>query len=919
MMPAPEPGPRIISRSSAAIVGLIGFSAILGWVLDVAILKTFVPGFVSMKGNTAACFVLAGIALGFPRGGRARGISEAFSGIIVSIAAVTIAEYLTAANLGIDEFLFVDRASVELGLPPGRMAFATAVAFGLTGLALILVARRRSLLAAQLLTFASVLIPVFSLLAYLFGERAITIASPYTSLAVHTAISFAILGVGLLSECTETGPMAVFAAEGLGGASLRRLLPLSVASTLALGFLGFLGARAGLYSFASGMILFAVVTAVVLSLAIWVNGWLLERMEAARRLERDWLQRTLQSIGDAVIATDRDGRVQFLNPVAEKLTGWPGAEAAGLPLASVFRIINETTRAEVENPVAKVLATGNVVGLANHTLLIARDGSECPIDDSAAAIKDERGVILGVVLVFHDVKAKREAEERVLASEERYRTLFDSMDEGFCVIEMLGDPGETPADYRFLEVNPAFERHTGLRGSVGRTIRDLAPEIEGHWFEIYGDVSKTGDPVRFEFESRALEGRWFDAYAFRLGDPGGRKVAVFFKDISDRKRSEVDRVRLVEQLREADRRKDEFLAMLAHELRNPLAAISNAMGVTSRDQLPENHEWAREVITRQMRHLTRLIDDLMDVSRISRGKIELRKDVLDATAILDSAAITVGALLAERKHTLDVAIDRGNLWVEVDPTRLEQVTVNLLNNAAKYSENGGQIRLEACRDGAEVVITVRDRGIGIAPENLPAMFELFAQGDRSLARSEGGLGIGLTVVKKLIEMHGGTIEARSAGPGMGSEFAIRLPAAKPPTTPAAVGPDPARTAARKARILVVDDNLDTARGMAKLMKLIGHDVATAHDGPLALELAREFGPEIVLLDIGLPGMDGYEVALRLRREASCEDALIIAASGYGQEEDIRRSKAAGFDHHLTKPLDLDALLGLLNARAGGRG
>jgi CheY-like chemotaxis protein len=308
----------------------------------------------------------------------------------------------------------------------------------------------------------------------------------------------------------------------------------------------------------------------------------------------------------------------------------------------------------------------------------------------------------------------------------------------------------------------------------------------------------------------------------------------------------------------------------------------------------------------------------MDVSRITRGKIELRRDVLEATPILESAAATVKALVEERKHTLNMDIQRGTLWVNVDPTRLEQVVVNLLNNAAKYSENAGHILLSARNEAGEVVISVKDRGVGIPPEKLPEMFELFAQGDRSLARSEGGLGIGLTIVKKLVEMHGGTISATSEGLGKGSEFIIRLPASSRPSELRPLASATELQASKKARILVVDDNVDTARGMARLLKLLGHEVATAHSGQEAIEVARAHQQDFILLDIGLPGMSGYEVASQLRKEECCREAVIVAISGYGQEEDRRRSKEAGFDFHLVKPLDHDALLTLLANGSNGR-
>ena len=363
-------------------------------------------------------------------------------------------------------------------------------------------------------------------------------------------------------------------------------------------------------------------------------------------------------------------------------------------------------------------------------------------------------------------------------------------------------------------------------------------------------------------------------------------------------------------LKDAARRKDEFLAMLAHELRNPLASVNSAVHLLRRPDGPDHLEWSGKVLERQVRHLSRLIDDLLDISRITRGMIELRREVLDAAPILGHSVEAVRPLVEGRKHELTVSIGGRPLWVEADPTRLEQVVVNLLTNSAKYTESGGHIRLSAGREGDDIVVKVEDDGVGIPPDQLPRMFELFAQGDRSLARSEGGLGIGLTLVKALVEMHGGTIEASSGGPGLGSEFTVRLPAAPAPLR---AEPESSRgqATARGLKILVVDDNVDTARGLAKLLGLIGHDVRVAHTGPDGVQAAREHRPEVVLLDIGLPGMDGYEVAAALRRDESTREALIIAVSGYGQDQDRARSKEAGFDHHLIKPVDYDLLLALL--------
>ncbi len=381
----------------------------------------------------------------------------------------------------------------------------------------------------------------------------------------------------------------------------------------------------------------------------------------------------------------------------------------------------------------------------------------------------------------------------------------------------------------------------------------------------------------------------------------------------------IENARLYEELRRNNQRKDEFLAMLAHELRNPLAAIRNAVALGSDPSDASEIEWAMEVINRQMRHLSRLIDDLMDMSRVTQGKVQLRKEFLDAAAVLHAAVESVRPLMEERGHELTVALRPGTLQTEADPTRLEQIVVNLLSNAAKYTEKGGEISLRARKEDDEIVIRVRDNGAGIPPEKLPQMFELFAQGDRTLARSEGGLGIGLTLVRSLAEMHGGRAEAYSEGIGRGSEFVVRLPAsalAAPPDAPVAATRPTAKTSSAPVsitarRVLVVDDNVDSARGTSLILQRNGHDVRLAYDGPAAVAAAQEHRPEFVLLDIGLPGMDGYEVARRLRQDENLRGLKLIAVSGYGQESDRRRSQEAGFDEHLVKPVDPGVLLGFL--------
>ncbi len=364
-------------------------------------------------------------------------------------------------------------------------------------------------------------------------------------------------------------------------------------------------------------------------------------------------------------------------------------------------------------------------------------------------------------------------------------------------------------------------------------------------------------------------------------------------------------------LRSADARKDEFLAMLSHELRNPLASISNAIQLMSMPAATAEHtSWSKDIIVRQSKHMTRLIDDLLDVSRITRGKIELKKIRLDASAVVTGVVDAVRPQIIQKKQTLNVSITPGGLWCDADPTRLEQILTNLLVNATRYTPESGSIRLKAAREGDRIVFRIVDSGVGIPQEKLSEIFELFAQGDRTLARSEGGLGIGLTVVKRITEMHGGSVRAASEGAGHGSEFIVTLPAAAPMEALA----EPSVTHAAEPgvrRILIVDDNVDTASGLAQLLKLSGHSTRIAHDGPAAILEAHAFEPDIILLDIGLPGMDGYEAVKRLRKEGF-QNTSIIALTGYGQEEDRRRSGEAGFDFHLVKPVDFDILTTLIN-------
>jgi signal transduction histidine kinase/CheY-like chemotaxis protein len=400
-----------------------------------------------------------------------------------------------------------------------------------------------------------------------------------------------------------------------------------------------------------------------------------------------------------------------------------------------------------------------------------------------------------------------------------------------------------------------------------------------------------------------------------IRDAGGRIIGAskIARDITDRKRAEEENARLLADLKEADRRKDEFLAVLAHELRNPLAPIRNAVEIMRAQgpSLPEV-QWARDVIDRQIEHMTRLIDDLLDVSRITRGKIELRTERIELGAAMNQAVEAARSLVQCKQHELTLALPPQPIYVNADRTRLAQILGNLLNNACKFMDHGGRIWLTVNREGEQAVIRVKDKGIGIAAEQLPRIFNMFAQLDTSLQRSQSGLGIGLALARQLVELHGGTIEAFSDGPCKGSEFVVRLPVAEAPSEVAQprTDGDERAAASRKLRILVVDDNRDAADGLGKLLRMMGNEVRTAYDGLQALASASTFLPNVVILDIGLPKLNGYEAGRRIKDELG-KDVILIAVTGWGQESDRRRSKEAGFDHHVTKPVEFAALKKLL--------
>ncbi len=508
----------------------------------------------------------------------------------------------------------------------------------------------------------------------------------------------------------------------------------------------------------------------------------------------------------------------------------------------------------------------------------------------------------GIAVFFRDVTDRKRAEVGLLESEERYRTLFTNMTEGFALGEAIIGADGQPSDFRFLEMNEAFERQSGLdRDAIrGRPIREVLPRVEQSWIDTYCGVALGAPPRRFENYNRDLD-RHFSVYCF---SPARGRFAIIFSDVTERTRAEEAAHRAAEQLREADRRKDEFLGMLSHELRNPLAPIRNSLYILDRaDPQGQQARRAKEVANRQVAHLTRLVDDLLDVTRIARGKIELRRADVDVAALAKRTAEDHRAVMEDRHLHLEVRVSDCPVLVNGDETRLAQVLGNLLHNAAKFTPGGGRVSLLVREEDGRAVLRVSDTGPGIPPDVLPTIFEPFTQAKQTLARSEGGLGLGLALVKGLVGLHGGEVAVNSAT-GSGTEFVVNLPlAAQRARTRSNDAADPGTARGPRRRVLVIDDNRDAAESLAQLVEMFGHDVEVAFDAFTGLGKASKSLPDVVLCDIGLPGMDGYEFARQLRSLSAPRAVRLVAVSGYAQTDDVEKAAEAGFDGHVAKPPD----------------
>jgi PAS domain S-box-containing protein len=655
-----------------------------------------------------------------------------------------------------------------------------------------------------------------------------------------------------------------------------------------------------------------------------------EQKRLARELEaqREWFRVTLASIGDAVIASDPDGRLTYMNEPAQHLTGWRTNEAIGQPLGDVFKIINEKTRKPVEHPAELVLRTGHIVGLANHTVLIDRHGVERPIADSAAPIKGAAGDIIGVVLVFRDVTEERRAEEALAEQREWFETTLESIGDAVIATDVNG---------HVVFMNPIAEHLTGWR--LGEAQGRSCAEV----FNIINENSRrtVESPVTRVLAEGAVVGlanhtvliaadgteRPIDDSGAPIRSRDGRIVGVVlvFRDVSERRRGEferrdaaLERDRLLEAERaaradaeRASRVKDEFVAMVSHELRTPLNAMLGwTQLMVKPDAGPDVIARGIGVITRNIRLQGQLISDLLDVSRIVSGKLRLEIDHVDLKSIIADAIDTVQHDADQKHIAIKRHLDNRAGMIAGDAARIQQIIWNLLSNAIKFTPDGGQIAVRLRKFGTDAQITVTDTGVGIRPEFLPHIFERFQQADQSITRRVGGLGLGLSIAKHLVELHGGSIVAESGGIGEGATFTIVLPASGAERRDAPSAGVPTETAQGREslngiRILVVEDERDTCEFLDRFLRGYGADVVVARSAAEALSCVAADKIDMVVSDIGLPDMDGYDLMQRIRQLPADRGGATpaLALTAYARTEDRTRAFRAGYQAHLAKPIE----------------
>jgi PAS domain S-box-containing protein len=627
--------------------------------------------------------------------------------------------------------------------------------------------------------------------------------------------------------------------------------------------------------------------------------------------EREYTKTILNAVIDPLVVLDDRLQVQTANRAFYDWFGVSREQTQSVPLSNLGD--GEWQASGLWSSLQATLSHNSEFQTIEIECDFPNIGRRTVLLDARRIVRDGNALVL---LSFRDITERKHTVLALRESETRFRTLFESMDEGYCVVEVIFDEKHNPTDYRFLEVNPAFEKQTGIKNARGRLMREIAPEHEQHWFDMYGRIALSGETLRFERPAAALQ-RYYEVCAFRVGAPELRRVGSVFNDITGRKSLERQREMLLAQeealRKEAEaavRAKDHFLAALSHELRTPLSPVVLTIAAMESDpDLPVRFRKNVAMIRRNIELETRLIDDLLDLNRVTSGKMHLQVQPTHMHAVLAQAIQTCASETAAKKLNIQLDLHADNDLVNADPARLQQIFWNFLRNAAKFTPEGGSIFIRTENIGAIARLEVRDTGVGIEPEFLPKVFDAFEQGDSKITRQFGGLGLGLAICKAIMDIHGGAIRAHSDGPGRGATFTVELPVAFI-TEQEVVAAQPLRYKGPDGhlRVLLVEDHPDTREVLVKLLNAANYAVKAASSVEAALHLAASEGFDVVISDLGLPDGTGYDLMRQLRDRHGIKG---IALSGYGMEQDQRRSREVGFLDHVVKPVDVNQLVAVI--------
>jgi signal transduction histidine kinase/AmiR/NasT family two-component response regulator len=923
------PGLATALGGYALLGGLLSF---LGWPLDVLSLTDWFNDGVSIQPNACLLIMLAGTGLLLVRWQAWRAVT-ALGGLVGLGGALILLQYIVGVDFGFNHQLLFGRAWGQgTTLTPGRVGPPASTSFALTGIALVLLGRaglqERCVALRRLVPLAGMAICVtmtFSLFGYMFGAEQFYTIPWLTAIALQTSTMLLAMGLGLIVSVPEHQPMLLLREQSGAAALARFAIPaLMIVIPLVL-WLRVWGYERGHYDLGSGRALGALTLVVCTVGILWIALMAVRRREQALRESEARLRSIIEQLPAGVGVMDRTGTWTLTNsqmdsyvPKAipstrpDRIARWQAWDEQGNPVGPENWPGHRALRGETVLPGLEMLYTHD-------------DGRELWMRVSTAPLRNGIGEIIGATCVLQDVTNIKEAQEAVRERAEELEKLMDLMPVAVWIArdaacqQISGNRAghellRVPSGHNLSKTAAAGEQPPGFR--IMRDGQEIAPEELPMQFATARGV----EVRRCEEEIVFDDGTVVHAYgsATPLFDEDGqvRGCIGAFMDVTELRRLERELQQTNEELAAADRRKDEFLATLAHELRNPLAPVMNSLAILDRFAVDEAIAIdARATMWRQMKQMVRLIDDLLDVSRISRGTIELRKERVELQSVIYQTIESAGPVCEAARQTLAVDLPPQPVWIDADPVRLAQIIGNLLSNASRYSDTGSEISVRAECAGNELVVRVKDRGIGIPLDKLESVFEMFSQLDRSLERTAGGLGIGLYIVKRLVAMHDGSVTASSEGLGTGSEFTVRLPIVLEPSDAvecAAPMPDQAAAPSmHQLRVLIVDDNHDAARTMATLLRAYGYVTQAAHDGLQAVEAAERFKPHVILLDIGLPKLNGYEACRQIRAQSWGSDMVVIALTGWGQEEDKRRADESGFDAHIVKPVATTWLIELL--------